>query len=399
MEPGAVLVLNVGSSGLKFAVFGASDHRPRLLRGDVVHVQASSHVRAWDAGGALKVEWSWPAAKPDPIPHILQAILQLADGASGGALAAVGHRIVHGGPRHIAPEQVTAPLLDDLEALTPLDPLHMPAGLNAIRTIALARPALAQVVCFDTAFHQTMPLVATQFALPREVVDAGVRRYGFHGLSYEFVAGELLRREPSLVMGRVVVAHLGSGASLCALHGGVSVATTMGFTPMDGLVMATRAGSLDPGVIFQLGRQGRSLAEIEIMLLCRSGLLGVSGVSGDVRDLLASDDPRARPALDLFCYRIACETGAMASAMGGIDGFVFTGGIGESAAPIRAAICQRLAWLGLHLDPAANGSGATCISGPHSPVKALVMATDEEDVIARHTLATLARRQLASKTE
>ena len=266
----------------------------------------------------------------------------------------------------------------------------MPAALNAVRTVVLARPALAQVVCFDTAFHRTLPLVATQFALPRDVTDAGVRRYGFHGLSYESIAEALRRSEPALFAGRVVIAQLGSGASLCALHGGRSVATTMGFTPMDGLVMATRAGSLDPGVIFHLGRQGRSLAEIEVMLLCRSGLLGVSGISGDVRDLLASDDPHARQALDLFSYRVACETGAMASAMGGADALVFTGGIGESAAPVRAAACERLAWMGLRLDDAANASGAACINAPGSRVRALVMATDEEDVIARHTLATMA---------
>ena len=361
--PGGILVLNVGSSGLKFAAFDCAVDQ-RLLHGEVVHIPAASQARAWGADGNLKAERRWRVHEPDPLPHILQWILELADGVVDGVLGGVGHRVVHGGPDHIAPERVTARLLDDLETLTPLDPLHMPIALSAMRTIALARPHLPQVACFDTAFHQTMPRVATQFALPRDVTDAGVRRYGFHGLSYEFVAGALGRRAPALFAGRVVIAHLGSGASLCALQGGKSIATTMGFTPMDGLVMSTRAGSLDPGVIFQLGRQGRSLAEIEVMLLCRSGLLGMSGVSGDVRDLLASDDPRAREALDLFSYRIACETGALASALGGIDGFVFTGGIGEAAASVRAAVCERLDWLGLHLDAAANAVGAACVSAP-----------------------------------
>ena len=388
-KPGLIMALNVGSSGLKFTASDSDQDLRRRLHGEVVHVPAASRLRVWDAGGELKTERTWRAGTPDPIAHILQTILEAADDVAAGELAGVGHRVVHGGAHHIAPERVTAALLRDLDALTPLDPLHMPAALNAMKMIALARPTLIQVACFDTAFHQTMPPVATRFALPRELEDAGVRRYGFHGLSYEFIAAALTRTAPALAAGRVVVAHLGSGASLCAMHAGKSVATTMGYTPMDGLVMATRVGSVDPGVIFQLGRQGRSLAEIEIMMLCRSGLLGVSGISGDVRDLLYSDDPRAKEALDLFTYRIACETGAMASAMGGVDGLVFTGGIGEASAPIRAAVCERLGWLGVRLDPAANASGAARISAPDSPVQALVLATDEEEMITRHTRAKL----------
>ena len=258
----------------------------------------------------------------------------------------------------------------------------MPDNLLPMHEVVTARPALPQVARFDTAFHHTLPPVARRFALPRAVSDAGVRRYGFHGLSYEFIAGCLTRQFPALAHGRVIVAHLGSGASLCALRDGHSLDTTMGFSALDGLVMATRCGSLDPEVILYLGRQGHSFADIEDMLYRRSGLLGVSGISGDVRVLLTSHDPHAREALELFTYRIACEVGALVSALGGLDGLVFTAGIGEHAPVIRAAVCARLAWLGLRLDSAAS---AACISTSDSVVEVRVIATDEELMIARHT--------------
>jgi acetate kinase len=283
-----------------------------------------------------------------PFATILDALLAFAEGHLGrDGLAAVGHRVVDGGGDHIAPELITPALLTALEALTPLDPLHMPDNLAPMRALAAARPTLPQVACFDTAFHHTLPPVARRFALPRVVSDAGVRRYGFHGLSYEYIAGRLAQLSPSLTRGRVIVAHLGSGASLCALLGGRSIETTTGFSALDGLVMATRCGSLDPGVILYLGRQGHSFADIEDMLYRRSGLLGVSGISGDVRVLLASEDPHACEAINLFTYRIAGEAGALVSALGGLDGLVFTAGIGEHAPCIRAAVCARLAWLGL----------------------------------------------------
>jgi acetate kinase len=345
---------------------------------------------AHDAGGKVLVERRI-AGGFDPALH---ALLDFADAHLGrDGLAAVGHRVVHGGADHIAPEVITPALLTALQALTPLDPLHMPDNLAPMRAVAAARPGLRQVACFDTAFHHTMPPVATRLALPRAISGAGVRRYGFHGLSYEYIAGHLERDSPTLARGCVIVAHLGSGASLCALKGGVSVETTTGFSALDGLVMATRCGLLDPGVILYLGRQGHSFADIEDMLYRRSGLLGVSGISGDVRVLLASDDPHAREALDLFTYRIATEAGALISAMGGLDGLVFTAGIGERAPAIRSAVCKRLAWFGLRLDEAANATGADRISTRDSSVEVRVIATNEEAMIAHHTQSAISRQE------
>jgi acetate kinase len=298
---------------------------------------------------------------------------------------------VHGGADHIAPEMITPALVALLETLTPLDPLHMPDNLAPMRAVMAARPQLEQVACFDTAFHHTMSSVAARFALPRALETKGVRRYGFHGLSYEYISSCLKTQSPALAHGRVIAAHLGSGASLCALNDGSSIATTTGFSALDGLVMATRCGSLDPGVILYLGRQGYSFADIEDLLYRRSGLLGVSGISGDVRVLLASDDPHARDAIELFTYRIALEAGTMISALGGLDGLVFTAGIGEHAPAIRAAVCARLSWLGLRIDDTANAASAGRISTPDSKVDVRVIATDEELMIARHTRATINR--------
>ena len=315
-------------------------------------------------------------------------VLTLADTLSGpDGVQAVGHRIVHGGPDHIAPERITPADMAALDGLIALDPLHMPHCLAPVAAIANARPAVAQFACFDTAFHHTMPRVARQFALPRAITETGIRRYGFHGLSYEYIANQLAGNAPDLARGRVIVAHLGAGASLCALASGVSMATTFGFSVLDGLMMATRCGSLDPGVIFHLGRLGHSLAEIEDMLYHRSGLLGVSGISADIRVLLDSDTPAAGEAIALFTYRIASEIGALTSALGGIDGIVFTAGIGQHAPRIRAAVCQRLGWLGVALDPIANNAAAFRISSPASKIDVRVMATDEEAMIARHVLA------------
>lgn len=366
---GAVLTLNAGSSSLKFGVFG--DAAPALLRGDL------------EVGDA-----------PADFSRALEDLLtSLTTRLPGLALRAVGHRVVHGGADHIAPEVVTPHLLDSLRRLTPLDPLHMPRNLAPIEALATARPDLLQVACFDTAFHHTMPAVAQRFGLPRTMSSAGVRRYGFHGLSYEYIAGQLARVAPGLR--RVVVAHLGAGASLCALLDGRSIATTTGFSALDGLLMATRCGSLDPGVILHLGRQGLSFAAIEDLLYRQSGLLGVSGSSGDIRVLLASDAPGTCEAIELFTYRVALETGAMAAALGGLDGLVFTAGIGEHAAPIRAAICARLAWLGLELDAAANATDAARISSAASPVALHIIPTDEEAMVAQHTRAIMAREAAA----
>jgi len=296
---GSILVLNAGSSSLKFALFdaeiAASGDMHATARGEVANLDGTPHLLAHDTTGTVIADQHWPAGKPPVFEAVLHTLLAFADDRLGQrSLTAVGHRVVHGGADHVAPAEVTAALLADLEALTALDPLHMPHNIAPIHAVAAARPMLPQVVCFDTAFHHTLPLVARSFALSRDLQAAGVRRYGFHGLSYEYIAGRLAKDAPALARGRVIVAHLGSGASLCALHDGRSLATTMGFSTLDGLVMATRCGSLDPGILLYLARQGRSFADIENMLYNHSGLLGVSGSSGDIRDLLASDDPRAQ---------------------------------------------------------------------------------------------------------
>ncbi|MDN3564138.1 acetate/propionate family kinase [Paeniroseomonas aquatica] len=385
---GTILTLNAGSSSLRFALFEAGRAGRAIARGGVECLDTAPHLLAHDATGAVLAERRWPAAAP--FAEVLTTLLEVAEAHLGeDALEAVGHRIVHGGADHIAPALVTADLLALLETLMPLDPLHMPHNLAPIHAIAAVRPSLPQVVCFDTGFHHTVPAVSQRFALPPALEAAGVRRYGFHGLSYEYIAGELATRAPDLARGRVVVAHLGAGASLCAIQQGRSIATTMGFSALDGLMMGTRCGNLDPGVILYLGRQGRSFAEIEKMLYHESGLLGVSGISSDMRVLLESDDPRAQEAIALFVYRILREMGAMASVLGGLDGLVFTAGIGQHVPPIRAAICVGLAWLGVELDSAANAAGAGLISAPGSRVQVHVVATDEEAMIARHTQETL----------
>ena len=306
-----------------------------------------------------------------------------------GALLGVGHRLVHGGPEHSAPERVTPGLMAALEALVPMDPMHMPFGLAAIREVAQAWPGGAQVVSFDTAFHATMPLPARSFALPRAVTQAGVRRYGFHGLSCDYIAGALAKLAPKLAAGRVIVAHLGAGASLCALLGGRSIASSFGLSVLDGLMMATRCGALDPGVVFYLARMGWSLSAIEAMLYEQSGLLGVSGISGDVRVLLASGEAGAAQALDLYTYRIAQEVGAMVSALGGLDGLVLTAGVGAHSPQIRAMVCARLGWLGVALDEGGNAAGEGRISAAGAGVEVWAMETDEEAVMARDGLALL----------
>jgi acetate kinase len=391
MRPaGSVLVLNAGSSSLKFAIFATTPILAATARGEVENLDAAPHFIARDAAGVILADRHWPDHPRPDFTTILDAILAFADSHLGaGGLAAVGHRIVNGGAHHAPPQRVTPALLTSLTDLIPLDPLHMPDNLAPIHAVAAARPGLAQIVCFDTAFHRTMPDVATRMALPHSVSAAGVRRYGFHGLSYEYIATRLAHDAPALARGRVIAAHLGAGASLCALLDGKSVATTMGFSVLDGLVMATRCGSLDPGVIFYLARQGQSLDDIEDMLYHRSGLLGVSRISGDVRVLLGSTQAAAREALDLFSYRIAREAGSLATALQGLDGLVFTGGIGQHAAPIRDAVCARLGWLGVRIDAEANAAGDQIISAEDSRVEVRVLVTDEEGVIAGHVLDSI----------
>jgi acetate kinase len=381
----AILALNAGSSSLKFALFEIQSSLVLTARGEIESLDSNPHFIARDAHGAKLAETH---AKNSGFAATLESLLHFVDGHLGQAsLCAVGHRVVHGGVAHIAPEGVTPSLLTALDALVPLDPLHLPHNIAPMRALDTARPGLAQVACFDTAFHHTMPREASHFALPRALTEAGVRRYGFHGLSYEFIVDSL--KGSALAKGRVVVAHLGAGASLCAIRDGVSVATTMSFSPLDGMPMATRCGSLDPAVVLYLARAGKSLDEIENLLNRQSGLLGVSGISGDMRALIGSADPRAREALDLFSYRAAIEIAGLACALGGLDGLVFTAGIGERAPTIRAEICARLAWLGVRLDAGANAVNATRIGASDSAIDVRVIATDEEQMIARHTLSLI----------
>ncbi len=388
-----VLTLNAGSSSLKFGFFEAArPGQPSLLaRGAVEGIGTAPHFVVHDPAGAVLVERRWADPK-EAFQTLLQAALVWAESHLGAdRLVAVGHRVVHGGPDHHRPERVSPALLLALDALSPLAPLHEPHNIAPIRAIAAARPDLAQVVCFDTAFHHFMPPVATRFALPRHYATSGIRRYGFHGLSYEYIAGRLQDAAPDLARGRVIAAHLGNGASLCAMLAGRSIDTTMGFTALDGLVMGTRCGTLDPGVILYLQQtRGLGVEAIEQLLYRDSGLLGVSGgIGSDMRTLLDSDDPHAREAIELFVYRIAREVGGLASVLGGLDGLVFTAGIGEHAPEIRAMVCARLGWLGAVLDPEANAGGAAVISAPESRISVRVIPTDEEAMIARHTLATI----------
>jgi acetate kinase len=383
---GAILCLNAGSSSLKFAVSGAQAEAHATLRGGIEALHASPRLIIRDGTGTPLLDRQLASG----FEAALHALLDAIDAhPAGSGVVAVGHRVVHGGADHIQPERVTPALLRALEALIPLDPLHMPDTLALIRAIRAARPGLPQVACFDTAFHDTMPEVARRIALPRSITDQGVRRFGFHGLSYAFIADRLAQIAPDLARGRVIVAHLGSGASLCALKAGQSIETTTGFSALDGLVMGTRCGALDPGVILYLARRGHTFGEIEDMLYRHSGLLGVSGLSDDIRVLLASTAPQAREAIELFTYRIAAETGSLASALGGLDGLVFTAGIGEHSPEIRSAVCARLSWLGVRIGEEANRAGAPCISRTDSPIGVHIIGTDEEAIIARDTRRTL----------
>ena len=386
----AVLTLNAGSSSLKFALFEVAEGRDLkpTLRGQVEGIGAQPHLIARDGAGAVAAEHRWPGGGRLTQEDFLGEVFACADDHLGGdRLSAVGHRIVHGGAGYWRPTVIDDAVLAALDGLCPLAPLHQPHNLAAVRAVRSVRPGLPQVACFDTAFHQGHADVVTRFALPRAWHDQGVRRYGFHGLSYEFVAGRLAELDPALAAGKVIIAHLGAGASLCALEAGRSVDTTMGFTALDGLVMGTRCGSLDPGVILYLLQQGGLTPEaVQELLYEHSGLLGVSGLSSDLRTLQASPDPKARQAIELFTFRIAREAGALMASLGGLHGVVFTAGIGENAPAIRAAVAERLAWAGLTLDAAANAAGAGCISTPASRLKAWVIPTDEETMVARHTV-------------
>jgi acetate kinase len=388
--PDTILVLNAGSSSLKFEAFaveGGGGLRS-TLEGQLSGIGTRPRLKAGDAAGAVLVDRAFAAADVPDVAAAQDRIGAWLTAHLGGSPLAVGHRIVHGGPEFTAPVLVDDAVLAKLDVLVPLAPLHQPANLAAIRSVRRRRPDLSQVACFDTAFHRGHPELADRFAIPEELHRAGVRRYGFHGLSYEYIAGTLRELDPELARGRVVAAHLGSGCSLCAMVDGQSVESTMGFTALDGLPMGTRPGQLDAGVVLHLVRErGMTPDAVEHLLYHECGLKGLSGVSNDMRDLLASDDPRARFAVDYFAYKVGQLTAALAAAMGGLDGVVFTAGIGERSPGVRARIIERFAWLGAELDAGANEAGATVISTPTSRLRLLVVPTDEELMIARHTAA------------
>jgi len=382
------LVLNAGSSSLKFAVYRRTDgsNWQVAARGQIEGIGSAPRMSARDgADGPMPTPVLDPQvgdghAALDCFAEWLQMTFQ------GARILGVGHRVVHGGPRHASPTIVTPKVLDELRELTPLAPLHQPYNLAAIEAVGKRLPGVPQVACFDTSFHRQQPAVAQIVPLPRELRAGGVQRYGFHGLSYEFIATVLPDVAPEIAAGRVIVAHLGSGASLCALRAGRSMDSSLGFTALDGLCMGTRPGSIDPGVILYLFQALRlSADEVETLLYKKSGLLGISGISNDMRVLLGSDEPDARLAVDYFVYRAAKEIGALAAVLGGLDGIVFTAGIGENSPEIRRRICEASAWLGLELDDAANARQATRISRTGSAVSAWVVPTNEELMIARHT--------------
>ncbi|HEY7244939.1 MAG TPA: acetate/propionate family kinase [Xanthobacteraceae bacterium] len=389
---GTILVVNAGSSSVKFQVFalGQSGGLVRRLKGQMDGIGTRPRLRASGPDGRGTVDRTY---EKDAVPSVPVALH-----TAGAWLreemdihpTAVGHRVVHGGPDFDRPVVIDADVLERLERFTSLAPLHQPHNLAPIRSILARSPDLPQVACFDTAFHRGHSAVVDHYAIPERFHAEGVRRYGFHGLSYEYIAGRLPEVAPEVASGRVIVAHLGSGASMCALASGRSIESTMGFTALDGLPMGTRPGQIDPGVVLYLIEQkGMSAAAVQELFYHECGLKGLSGISNDVRELAASSNPAADFALDYFCYRVGLHTGMLASALGGLDGFVFTAGIGENSAAVRSRIAARLAWLGVELDATANAAHATQISRPDGRPAVYVIPTDEELMIARHTLALL----------
>jgi len=391
----AIVVLNAGSSSIKFSLFAERGAELTLVaRGQVEGIYTAPHFVAKDAAGKPVGEKRWETGTKLGHEGALAHIIDWLKTSHGGdhRLAAVGHRVVHGGADHAAPVRLDAAVVAKLEKLVPLAPLHQPHNLSPIRALLQRAAELPQVACFDTAFHRSNPPLAQMFALPQELTDAGVRRYGFHGLSYEYIASVLPRFDERAARGKTVVLHLGNGASMCALAAGRSIASTMGFTAVDGLPMGTRCGAIDPGVILYLMDERKLDARaIEKLIYSQSGLLGVSGISSDMRALLESDDPRAKLAIDLFVYRIGRELGSLAAALGGLDAIVFTAGIGEHAAPIRERVCRLAAWLGVESDPAANAKHGPRVSTAASRTSAWVIPTNEELMIARHTRDLLAK--------
>lgn len=397
----AILVINSGSSSIKFALFeldpaaaGGVVQRP-ALHGEIEDIGEQPRLRATDAEGRIIEDGALEVTGDTDRQHhqSLERLLRWLDAHDDGwKIAAIGHRVVHGGERYAEPLLLDRRAVDELAQFNPLAPLHQPHNLDAIRTFLELAPQMPQVACFDTAFHRSKPALTQSFALPRALTAQGIKRYGFHGLSYEYIARSLPEHLGARADGRVVVAHLGNGASMCAMRERRSVDSTMGFTALEGLMMGTRCGSLDPGVLLYLMEyRSMDVKQLTHLLYKESGLLGVSGISQDMRTLLATDASEAREAVDLFCYRITRELGSLAAALGGLDALVFTGGIGEHAAPVRERVCRDAQWLGVRLDTVANGADATRISAANSRVDVLVIPTNEEWIIARHTAALVVR--------
>jgi acetate kinase len=397
----SVLALNAGSSSMKLALF---EIRPdgilgRVAAGKLTGIGSAPHFFAYGLKGKLVAEHRWPRNEVWTHEDFLSVILDYAEHAVGrDTLAVVGHRVAHGGGTHIRPEPVSESLLSALEALVPLAPMHQPHSLAPLRALAKLRPNLMQIACYDTAFHHTLPEIATRFGLPRALHDRGVRRYGFHGISYEYIVETLREAAPNVAAARVIVAHLGSSASLCAIHGGRSVDVSMGFSALDGLMMGTRCGSLDPGVVLYLQKQlGMSAQAVEELLYHKSGLLGVSGVSSEMRELCESRDPRAAQTIALFERLVVREIGALSAILSGLEGLVFTGGIGENVPKLRKSICDHLR---IPLDDKLNETGVGKISMRESGLQVWVIPTDEEAMIARHAAlyweGDVARRRNAS---
>ena len=398
----AILVVNAGSSSVKFQVF-ETDQRNllhRLIKGQVDGIGTRPCLRAEGPAKEPLIYRTYDPTQVVDVPAGLYAAGYWLRETQNIELTAVGHRVVHGGPQYERPVRVDNKVLSDLERYISLAPLHQPNNLTPIRSFLSRFPGTPQVACFDTAFHRGHSTVADHFAIPESLYAEGVRRYGFHGLSYEYVAERLLDVAPIVAKGRVIIAHLGSGASMCALADGRSVESTMGFTALDGLPMGTRPGQIDPGVLLYLiSEKGMDAKSVQDLLYRDSGLKGLSGISNDMRELQSSNEPRAKLAVDYFVYRVGLHAGMLAAALGGVDAFVFTAGIGENSPAIRARIAEKLVWLGAELDPAANTSNAVRISGPQSRLPLYVVPTDEELMIARHTLSLVSERGASAGSE
>jgi acetate kinase len=393
-----ILVLNAGSSSIKFCLYTLKhDQLGLLYRGLIQGLYGRSVFTVTDVGGRVAAEQTWPSDTPLTHAAAMDHLSKyLASKLAQASVRAVGHRVVHGGTQYSQPLIINGDNIDQLNSLGPLAPLHQPHNLAPIQHLLKQFPGLPQVACFDTAFHRSSPLVAQLYALPKKYAEAGIRRYGFHGLSYEYITEQLKTLSPRAYSGKTIVCHLGSGASMCAINNGTSVASTMGFTAVEGLLMGTRSGSIDPGVvIYLLDHYAMTTRDIENLLYKESGLLGVSGISSDMRELLASASEDAKLAIDLYLYQIRRSMGALAAVLGGLDAIVFTAGVGENSAEIRAAICDDAKWLGVTLDDQLNdsaGSSAICISSASSPVQVWKIATNEELMIAQHTLTATSKK-------